>query len=423
MNAVKAFIFRPRRRVGGKVRIGSCFHLSYRLPGEDRYRTRSLGVHDRTVAEEKRREFLREQEAEAVGITEPKALRASAQKRMSEHLADFIADLEARGKDDMYTYNMAKRIGLLIRDCGWEYPKHVTPDSFLAWRVAHKDKAAKTLNDYLASASALLNWMERHGKLKANPLRSVAKVESRGKEKRVRRALSDDQMRRLVAVSGPRALAYLLAAHTGLRRSELEALQWEDVVLDTPRPFLRVRASTTKNHMAATIFLHEDVVALLRAVETPCGAVLDRCPSIAELKADLQAAGVPYVDAQGRVADFHALRHTLATNMAKAGVPRRIAMEVMRHCDSRLTDKNYTDVSQLHTAGVMDALPSFLSTHTEKHTEKFVSGCPAVSKGVQAAARREVQETALNTGESQSLSTSVPICQGEEVGSLARTRT
>jgi integrase len=51
-------------------------------------------------------------------------------------------------------------------------------------------------------------------------------------------------------------------------------------------------------------------------------------------KADLRAAKIdPH-----RV-DFHALRHTLATNLALAGTAPRVGMEVMRHSDMRLTSK------------------------------------------------------------------------------------
>src|ERR1035437_5599155 len=143
MKRLSAYIFRPRRRVNGRVKAGEFFHLRYLLPGETRYREISLGVREHAVAEEKLRDFIHQQEAEAAGIIEPKALRDSAQKRMKDHVADFLADLETRGKDEKYVYNMGIRLGMLLRECSWEYPKHVTPDSFLKWRDCHRDKAAK----------------------------------------------------------------------------------------------------------------------------------------------------------------------------------------------------------------------------------------------------------------------------------------
>jgi hypothetical protein len=75
-------------------------------------------------------------------------------------------------------------------------------------------------------------------------------------------------------------------------------------------------------------------------------------------KRDAQAAGISLVDAQGRRADFHALRHTHATRLNRANVPPRIAMELMRHSDLRLTMKTYTDAGSLPMASELGKLPS-----------------------------------------------------------------
>ena len=41
----------------------------------------------------------------------------------------------------------------------------------------------------------------------------------------------------------------------------MAALRWDDLHLHVPRPFVTVRASTTKNHRAATLWLRDDGVA------------------------------------------------------------------------------------------------------------------------------------------------------------------
>jgi hypothetical protein len=48
-------------------------------------------------------------------------------------------------------------------------------------------------------------------------------------------------------------------------------------------------------------------------------------PRINRFRDDLRAAGIPYVDRNGEYADFHSLRKTLGTELAKAGVPMRAA--------------------------------------------------------------------------------------------------
>ena len=51
------------------------------------------------------------------------------------------------------------------------------------------------------------------------------------------------------------------------------------------------------------------------------------------LKADLEGAGINYVDDSGHVADFHSLRHTAGSLFAASGVHPKIAQTIMRHSD------------------------------------------------------------------------------------------
>jgi integrase len=45
----------------------------------------------------------------------------------------------------------------------------------------------------------------------------------------------------------------------------------------------------------------------------------------------------------GRKLDFHALRYTFATKLAKGVASQRLTQELMRHSDPKLTAKIYTD--------------------------------------------------------------------------------
>ncbi len=76
------------------------------------------------------------------------------------------------------------------------------------------------------------------------------------------------------------------------------------------------------------------------------------------LKADLEAAGIAVTDAYGRKIDFHALRHTCGTRMARAGVPLAVAQKIMRHSDPKLTANFYTHVLVADKAKELAKLPS-----------------------------------------------------------------
>jgi hypothetical protein len=189
-------------------------------------------------------------------------------------------------------------------------------------------------------------------------------VEERGKETRVRRSLTDDEMKRLLACSGERKLFYLTAVHTGLRRKELRDLEWGDVLL-IEKPSLRVRGSTTKNKKSCTIPMHPELAVEFRKLDAPKDLSLrvfvgPRFPTRYTRQRDFKNADIAHRDQHGRIADLHALRHTLNTRLQNAGVSMRTAMEVMRHSDPRLTSRVYTDTMALPTTEAIRMLAGFL---------------------------------------------------------------
>jgi site-specific recombinase XerC len=57
---------------------------------------------------------------------------------------------------------------------------------------------------------AFLNWLLRNERIAHNPLAKVIKAETKGRERRVRRALNDEEINRLIQASGKRALPYFV---------------------------------------------------------------------------------------------------------------------------------------------------------------------------------------------------------------------
>jgi len=315
--------------------------------------------------------------------------------------------MRKRGKSDKYLANLEFRVTRLINDCDWKAARMVTADSFQAWR-RRVAMAPKTANDYLEAVSCFFNWLIKHERVGSNPLKSVEKVIARQGEVRERRAFSQDEVKQLLAAAGDRSPVYLMAVHTGLRRSELEALQWGDVALEASMPFLKVRASTTKNGKPATMRLHGDLVRMLAEIKPadvePCTPVFGRVPRIERFKRDLKTAGILFQDSQGRCADFHSLRKTFGTNLANGGVASRVAMTLMRHSDRRLTDKIYTDESLLATATAIDALPSFTEPPSQGASQiaSQILGAEGhgTSSAVTAGSGAKVVQTTANIGES-----------------------
>jgi integrase len=169
------------------------------------------------------------------------------------------------------------------------------------------------------------------------------------------------EIQALLNVAGKRRIVYLMAVMTGIRHGELKALRWGDINLSAEKPSVTVHASVSKNHKLACLPLHPDLVAELfqfRPANSRDGdlAFDGLMPQSVLFNAHLKAAVILKTDSQGRVVDFHSLRHTFCTNLHRAGVPQREAMELMRHNDPRLTANTYADASLFSLRGAVAKL-------------------------------------------------------------------
>ena len=84
------------------------------------------------------------------------------------------------------------------------------------------------------------------------------------------------------------------------------------------------------------------------------------------LKRDLKAAGIPYRDASGRVADFHALRHTFITRLVRSGVALAVAKSLARHSTITLTMDHYTHTLMEDERSALDRLPALAPDGQER---------------------------------------------------------
>ena len=118
-----------------------------------------------------------------------------------------------------------------------------------------------------------------------------------------------------------------------------------------------------------------------------------------------RAVGIPFCDEQRRYADFHSLRYSWATHLQRQGVNSRMAMELMRHSDRKLTDKIYTDVNLLPLGETVRNLPV---EENLTHILTNISGktCRNGTRVVATDQSGEATETSVTVGDRRELSQS-----------------
>jgi len=354
-------VFKPKRKKGAKRWTSQFWSGRYKLPGDATWTTVPLRVRQKDVAERKLAEIVNREERRRQGMLVDEVEAGAAARPLSEHLDDFERDLKARGRAKDYVRKVVPRCRLLVRECGWNRVGDISADRFVAWRFS-AGHGPRTANHYLEAFVCFLEWMIRCGRLQTNPLARVAKAETRGHERVVRRAYTLEELNRLLAVAGPRVPIYLGAALTGLRHKELGQLRCGDVEVGGPTPRLRLPASIQKTREYRSLPLAPQVAEawapLVAGRPAEARLFAGGMPSHHTLRRDLEKARIARKDGRGRTVDFHSFRKTFTTLLQVAGVDRRVIMEVARHKDSRLTDLVYTDAERLDLRSAVDGLPA-----------------------------------------------------------------
>jgi integrase/recombinase XerD len=328
-----------------------------------------------------------EAERAAAAVREGRAApsRPAGKAHLVDHVDDYLTHLGAAGVAPSTRGEAASLLARALPGCGLTTAAAVDCGAVDAWlereRKARgaKDRplSLRTRNWWAKRLKAFGSWLERTGRADRNPFARLTLANDATDPRRRRRPLTADEFARLRAaaragptrqgLTGPaRALLYAAAAYTGLRVGELAALRPESLVWAGGVPVtLTAAAGSAKNRTEATLPVHPALAAELApwlaarppgSPVWPWGAARKR-RGAKLLRGDLAAAGVPYRDAAGRVADFHALRTTFITNLAVGGVPLVAAQRLARHSDPKLTANVYTRFGPAELAAEVAKLP------------------------------------------------------------------
>ena len=185
--------------------------------------------------------------------------------------------------------------------------------------------------------------MRRDGRMADDTLEFLGSFNAETERRHDRRALDASDLAEIVdaARRGPeaegvsgvdRAMLYRLAAGTGFRAAELRSLTHESFDLIPVAPTVVVAAAYSKRRREDRQPLPPDLARDLSPylAGKPRGTPVLIVPhkTAAMLRVDLEAAGIPYRDAAGQVADFHSLRASFITLIVRGGASVKTAQSL-----------------------------------------------------------------------------------------------
>lgn len=385
----------PLNRAGNKVVLPPAKHDPYWVAFEDENGQRRTlkASRDKEVSEAMGRRLEEEAKRRREGLFDP--FEQHRQTAIAEHVDAFFAGQRA-------TRAPQKRMQIkrIIRGTGAAALHELDAPRIEKFFEAcqREGMSDRTVNEYIASIKELTKWAVLNRRVALDPLVGLKRINQRAvRATRTRRALDLESVAKLLDAAerrplmelqiirtGPkrgelaanvsdraaakarqmgreRRIAYLLAFFARLRRSEIKALLWRDIHLDTIPAKIALRAKTTKSKRADSVPLHAQLADELRrfrpADVLPDQRVVPTVPDMKAFRADLKLAGISDQDGDGRVIDLHALGKSFITAMAAHGVSQRAAQAIARHTDPRLTASAYTDEALLPLAAEMSKVP------------------------------------------------------------------
>ena len=322
----------------------------------------SAGTTDKRLAERKARDIQVKIDERKNGMLDDQtiAFEKASKKPLQEHIQEYIADCQLQGQAKRRIIAKVKHLNDAAVFMNASRLADLQPDEFRDW-LQSLEVAKITVNEYRSTVVSFLNWCKKDGRVRSNSLKHVSKVATIGKNVRNRRALTDEEVSRLLQVAkeqdalnagrewSKRYPVYLVALLTGLRRNELASIVWGDVNLKSRS--LRIREDVGKSRRNDSIPLHDSVVQVLEQMKledaSASASVFASIPTLTTIKKDYKRAGIRLIDEGGRTVDFHTLRATFATRLIKQGVEPSYLQRLMRHADIKTTNEHYTDL-RLH---------------------------------------------------------------------------
>ena len=293
---------------------------------------------------------------------------------ITDHLDAYLRSIESEGvtrKHVNHVRHVVTRIlklGRIKRVSDLSLTK--AQDAIAKLRQTH---ATETINAHIQRVKSFSRWLWLDKRAREYALVSLHRKDAKNDRKHVRRRVTDAEIMAVIAaaegaakrfgLSGPdRAMLYRIAYGTGFRAKELRSLVAEQFRLHADPPTITVLAAYTKNGEEAVQPIQASLADLLRpwlATKPAMGVVFKGMSILTAdmLKADLEAAGVPYRTSEG-VFDFHSSRVTYISNLVSNGVSVKTCQVLARHSDPALTIGIYAKTSLHDIRGAVEGLPN-----------------------------------------------------------------
>ena len=288
-------------------------------------------------------------------------------KPIGEHIAEYVQALRDRKNTPDHCKLTEFRVRYVCEHGDIQSIAQITRarvDAALATlSVATADRkalSASSRNHYLTAVKMFAQWLCDERRLSDNAIQGMRRKSTEGERVHERRPLTPVEFAKLLKstakaseslkLSGAERVAlYRLAAATGFRRNELASITPKSFTFGGS-PTITVQKGYSKRRRVDVLPLRADVAAEFaryvkgRPADVPLWGSIADANTAEMIRDDLERAKVK-LPSEGETIDFHSLRQTFATDLARAGVAPKTLQQLARHSDINLTMKVYAKMT------------------------------------------------------------------------------
>lgn len=234
----------------------------------------------------------------------------------------------------------------------------ITPQLIEKYKAARiKQVKPATVNRELACFKCMYNKAIEWGKTTDNPVRKVKLFKENNKRLRF---LEKEEIIKLLDACVPYLKPIVIVAlHTGMRKSEILTLKWQNINFQHDVIYLL----ETKNGERREVIMNETVKKALIAVPKHPNSPYVFCHTNGKLYYNVRKC----FDAALKKCDimdfkFHDLRHTFASQLVMAGIDLKTVQELLGHKSIEMTMR-YSHLSPLHKKKAVEILAGRIDTY------------------------------------------------------------
>jgi len=206
-----------------RIRVESDTYYAEYRNAENLVRVVSTGCRDKQAAQTKLAELERQAERVKSGALTAAELRTADHNKRptAAHITDYVEYLENKGTCRRGAKSTEARLLELVEFCEFTTLRELNADALLDWLSTEqaKGRSARVLNSYIECVVAFGYWLTGkrttknrsnqlgEKRLLQNPFAGVGKYDQRADKRRERRALTEEELRRLLYVARWRPIA------------------------------------------------------------------------------------------------------------------------------------------------------------------------------------------------------------------------